>query len=159
MSIVVPTIRKPDNSKTDLWNVRFSNGQISDPHCILMAFEYQTIWHPTSFWPFEYPMYSGEYVIRRNLLFRSCRKLSKICFSLFQISLLEFLFRVSSSTELAHNLFPSRPELGRAFVSISRGEFEIDARVFINLLNKSLGERKKVWTLPCIKAEVRQTCF
>ena len=50
----------------------------------------------------------------------------------------------------------SRPELGRAFVSISRGEFEIDARVFINVLNKSLGERTKVWTLPCLKAEVSQ---
>ena len=73
-----------------------------------------------------------------------------------QISLLEFLFRISSSTELAHNLFSSRPELGRAFVSISRGEFEIDARVFINVLNKSLGERTKVWTLPCLKAEVSQ---
>ena len=100
-------------------------------------------------------------ILRNNFFHRhfdQVEKASKLLDSVgdfeVQISLLEFLFRISSSTELAHNLFSSRPELGRAFVSISRGEFEIDARVFINVLNKSLGERTKVWTLPCLKAEV-----
>ena len=60
-----PTIRILDQNIRKQDGVHVSGIQIVGLSGIQMAFEYQTIWHPTSYWPFEYQTSS----VFRSLLY------------------------------------------------------------------------------------------
>lgn len=73
-----------------------------------------------------------------------------------QITISEILLRLVTSPAWAHEIFADKG-LSETFFAISKQNFESDVRTFINELNRNCGEAAKVWTYPCIAAEV--ICF
>jgi len=72
-----------------------------------------------------------------------------------QVLIAELLLRAAASPAILEQVFAYDPDLSRIFGTISKFNFEADARNFINELNKRCGENAKVWTYPCITAEVK----
>jgi hypothetical protein len=70
-----------------------------------------------------------------------------------QISLLEVLVRIVIGGG-SDSVLLFEPELSRMFFAISKSDFEPDARIFINQINKMCGADAKVITFGCVKAEV-----
>ncbi|XP_075923365.1 uncharacterized protein LOC116942600 isoform X2 [Petromyzon marinus] len=68
-----------------------------------------------------------------------------------QVALVESLCRLNSEKTrymMAHMWFKSK-EIESHFTSIKDSAFETDGRKFINAMNKSLGEKQSVHSLPC----------
>ncbi|XP_078680772.1 uncharacterized protein LOC144915858 isoform X2 [Branchiostoma floridae x Branchiostoma belcheri] len=68
-----------------------------------------------------------------------------------QITTLEALFRMMSRTDrgtVAREWFPD-PAVNSAMLHIRDSDFETDCRKFLNILNKSLGAKRSVFSFPC----------
>ncbi|KAM3922990.1 synaptonemal complex protein 2-like [Leptodactylus fuscus] len=71
-----------------------------------------------------------------------------------QVAITEALCRMTSEAqrrELANQWFPME-FVTKAFKEIQDAEFETDCRKFLNLVNGMLGNRRRVFTYPCISA-------
>ncbi|RLW04499.1 hypothetical protein DV515_00005821 [Chloebia gouldiae] len=71
-----------------------------------------------------------------------------------QACLAEALCRLMSRTfrpDFIHQCFEDK-YLAGAFQQIRSEEFETDCRIFLNLLNERLGDKRRVYTFPCISA-------
>ena len=77
----IPTIGIPDQHIRNQDGIHLSCIQMVGLSCIQMAFGYQTIWHPTSFWPFKYQtslvFRSPLYFIRKVFVQRLRKAVSK----------------------------------------------------------------------------------
>ncbi|XP_078596269.1 uncharacterized protein LOC144873124 isoform X2 [Branchiostoma floridae x Branchiostoma japonicum] len=68
-----------------------------------------------------------------------------------QITTLEALFRMTSRADrgaVAREWFPD-PAVNSAMLHIRDSDFETDCRKFLNVLNKSLGAKRSVFSFPC----------
>ncbi|XP_066271823.1 NK-tumor recognition protein-like [Branchiostoma lanceolatum] len=68
-----------------------------------------------------------------------------------QITTLEALFRMTSRADrgsVAREWFPD-PAVNSAMLHIRDSDFETDCRKFLNVLNKSLGTKRSVFSFPC----------
>ncbi|CAH1255228.1 SYCP2L [Branchiostoma lanceolatum] len=68
-----------------------------------------------------------------------------------QITTLEALFRMTSRADrgsVAREWFPD-PAVSSAMLHIRDSDFETDCRKFLNVLNKSLGTKRSVFSFPC----------
>ncbi|XP_062971195.1 synaptonemal complex protein 2 [Cynocephalus volans] len=71
-----------------------------------------------------------------------------------QIGIIEALCRMTTEKqrqELACQWF-SMDFIANAFKGIKDSEFETDCRIFLNLVNGMLGDRRRVFTFPCLSA-------
>ncbi|KAL4690545.1 hypothetical protein H8957_003696 [Semnopithecus entellus] len=71
-----------------------------------------------------------------------------------QVGIVEALCRMTTEKqrqELAHQWF-SMDFVAKAFKRIKNSEFETDCRIFLNLVNGMLGDKRRVFTFPCLSA-------
>ncbi|XP_073462491.1 synaptonemal complex protein 2 [Aquarana catesbeiana] len=73
-----------------------------------------------------------------------------------QVAITEALFRMTleaQRVELANHWFPME-FVSNAFKKIKASEFETDCRKFLNLVNGMLGDKRRVFTFPCLAAHL-----
>ncbi|XP_008306323.1 synaptonemal complex protein 2-like isoform X2 [Cynoglossus semilaevis] len=75
-----------------------------------------------------------------------------------QISLSEALCRLTPRKQrpLKANSWFFNDDISRAFCDIRDRDFEVDCRCFLNFVNSSRGNHRKVFTFPCVSAYLEQ---
>ncbi|XP_042561375.1 synaptonemal complex protein 2-like isoform X2 [Clupea harengus] len=77
----------------------------------------------------------------------------------FQVAVTEALSRMTikkTREDIANKWFGDK-KLSSSFMAIKYGEFETDCRIFLNEVNGSFGNDRRVFTFPCIRAFLEGT--
>ncbi|KAL6097428.1 sycp2l [Pungitius sinensis] len=76
-----------------------------------------------------------------------------------QVSLSEALCRLTPrrDREQRSNQWFSSEDISRAFCDIRDADFEVDCRRFLNFVNGLLGNQRRVYTFPCVRAFLNST--
>ena len=77
-----------------------------------------------------------------------------------QMVITELLVRLASNPHLTPNFFGDGHDVHfMMFTAITKDNFEVEARNFINYVNQQLGDEAQVWTVGCFSAKVIQVSF
>ncbi|KAM8822542.1 synaptonemal complex protein 2-like isoform 5-T5 [Spinachia spinachia] len=76
-----------------------------------------------------------------------------------QVSLSEALCRLTPRRDREHraNQWFSSHDISSAFCDIKDADFEVDCRRFLNFVNGLLGNQRRVYTFPCVRAFLNST--
>ncbi|XP_041358621.1 synaptonemal complex protein 2-like isoform X2 [Gigantopelta aegis] len=104
------------------------------------------------------PLVAKQELVHSKIFFEKLKLLFNLIFHIgdyeFQVGTLECIFRLVPRKVRPQyaSKFVQNTELISAFLMIKDGNFETDCRSFLNCLNKQMKVRRRVLSVPCIKA-------